>query len=116
MSDAAGSLRQTFKNRFRNDARLFHAPGRINLIGEHTDYNDGFVLPFAINRGITVAAAPRNDGQLNVHSLELNESATIDLNKSEQVRRGEWLDYIEGISRCLVARGVQIPGADIVIE
>ena len=55
----AGTVREIFKQRFGDSPRLFRAPGRVNLIGEHTDYNDGFVMPVAIDRGTVVAVSTR---------------------------------------------------------
>lgn len=107
---------EAFRNRHGREPRLFHAPGRINLIGEHTDYNDGFVMPFAIDRGVTVAAARRNDPLLSIYSMDLEKSADIDMRAPDPGHRGTWLDYVEGVARMLSRRGVEIPGADILVS
>jgi galactokinase len=96
--------------------RLFRAPGRVKLIGEHTDYNDGFVLPMAIDRETCVAARPRPDRQVRIFSLNLDEHAAFDLDRPGARERGIWLDYIEGVARALERRGVRLVGADLAIS
>jgi galactokinase len=109
-------LRYTFQELYHQAPRLFRAPGRVNLIGEHTDYNDGFVLPMALERETVVAGAPRNDRLVRVHALDLNEQAEFDLDHPGARRRGIWLDYVEGVAQALVRRGVQLDGADLAIR
>ena len=104
---------QRFRERSGGSPRLFAAPGRVNLIGEHTDYNDGFVLPMAIERKTVVAAAPRDDRRIVVHSLAVGETAELDLDAAPT--RGTWLAYVEGVARVLEARGRRLRGADLVI-
>ncbi len=108
-------VRQIFHDRFGGRPRLFRAPGRVNLIGEHTDYNDGFVMPVAIDRDTVVAAAPRRDSLLRVYSENLQEEATIDLASSTSSEVGSWTSYIEGVARVLMSKGCDIEGADLVI-
>ena len=108
-------LRSAFKDLYGSEPRLFCAPGRVNLIGEHTDYNDGFVLPMAIDRKTLVAAAARDDRRIRVHSLNLNESREFDLDEPAQAQRGIWLDYVEGVARVLESRGALLGGADLAI-
>src|SRR5215831_13939343 len=106
-----------FRRRFgEGDIRVFWAPGRVNLIGEHTDYNGGFVLPMAIDRGTIVAARPAGHRQVRVHTMNLNESAEFDLDSGRRPRTGSWLDYVEGVARSLEARGAWLGGADLVIH
>ncbi len=100
---------------FTAEPRLFRAPGRVNLIGEHTDYNDGFVLPMAINRGITVAAAPRENRQVRVFSSSMNELREFDLDNPGPRQRGLWLDYVEGIAQALESMRVRLCGANLAI-
>ena len=95
--------------------RLFRAPGRVNLIGEHTDYNGGFVLPMAIERETAVAAAPRNDRKIRVYTVNLEESAEFDLESEVNRRKGFWLNYIEGVARLLEQNNVRLNGANLVI-
>ncbi|MFL6230803.1 MAG: galactokinase [Pyrinomonadaceae bacterium] len=109
------TLRQTFQTRHGRAPRLFRAPGRVNLIGEHTDYNDGFVLPMAIDREVVVAAAPRADRLLNVRANDFDAQAEFDLDRPGERRRGDWRDYVEGVAQTLERRGVALRGADLVI-
>jgi galactokinase len=96
--------------------RLFRAPGRVNLIGEHTDYNDGFVLPMAINQSTIAAIAARRDRILRVRSLNLNESVELDLDGLGSGHQGSWRDYVEGIAFALMERSIALRGADIAIQ
>ncbi len=115
MSDPhTSALTARFQERFRRSARVFSAPGRVNLIGEHTDYNDGFVLPMAIAERTWVAAAPRTDRVIVAHSLEQSDQRDLRLDAPWQ-RRGDWLDYVEGVARALSARGVAVGGADLLV-
>lgn len=108
-------LKQTFLALYGAEPRLFRAPGRVNLIGEHTDYNDGFVLPAAIERETVVALRARPDRTVRVHSLNLNQSREFDLDQPGPPRRGDWLDYIEGVAQALLARGARLSGADLAV-
>jgi galactokinase len=102
--------------RYGREPRLFRAPGRVNLIGEHTDYNDGFVLPMAIDRETLVAACERDDRRVRAFSLNLNEGVEFDLDHPGRRQRGLWLDYLEGVAWALEQGGVRLKGADLMIE
>lgn len=110
------ALVSDFRRHFCGTPRIFYAPGRVNLIGEHTDYNDGFVLPMAIDRGTAVAIAPRADRILRVRSLNLDEAIELDLGRVGGGRRGNWQDYIEGIVAALAERGAALGGAEAVLR
>ncbi|HEX5705894.1 MAG TPA: galactokinase [Pyrinomonadaceae bacterium] len=110
-----GTIRRAFRERYGREPRLFRAPGRVNLIGEHTDYNGGFVLPLAIDRETVVAAAPRADRLVRVLTLNSNAEAEFDLDHAGPPRRGIWLDYVEGVARALIERGARLAGADMMI-
>lgn len=110
------AVRETFRQQFgARPVRMFRAPGRVNLIGEHTDYNDGFVLPMAIDRGTVVAAAANSSRRVRVHSSNVNESAEFDLDEPGPKQRGLWLDYVEGVAQILRARGKALRGVDMAL-
>ena len=111
----AFTVREIFKQRFGGSPRLFRAPGRVNLIGEHTDYNDGFVMPVAIDRDTVVAAAPRADSVIRIFSHNINEECSLDLNGPRVSEIGSWTSYVEGVARVLIGKGHKIGGADLVI-
>lgn len=110
------ALRRVFQELYGSRPRLFRAPGRVNLIGEHTDYNDGFVLPMAIERETVVAAAARDDRRVCVYSLNFDERAEFDLDRPGSRQRGIWLDYVEGVAHALERRGGRLRGADLAIS
>jgi galactokinase len=95
--------------------RLFSAPGRVNLIGEHTDYNDGFVLPMAIDRQVVVAARGNSGRQVRVHSLNAEAGAEFDLDNPGPKQRGLWIDYVEGMAQSLKSRAKPLRGADMML-
>jgi len=90
--------------------QLFRAPGRVNLIGEHTDYNEGFVFPAAIDRYVWVEAGARRDAWIEVWSEDLNAGAQFPL---ESQRAGDWSDYVRGVASLLAARGLLRHGAEL---
>src|SRR5215210_2448559 len=93
---------------------VWAAPGRVNLIGEHTDYNDGFVMPFALAQRVTVAAAPRNDGSWTVTSL--NQESIESFGRQDLVPgRSGWSAYPAGVVWALDQAGHHVPGADLVL-
>jgi galactokinase len=95
--------------------RVYRAPGRVNLIGEHTDYNDGFVMPVAIDRQTTVTAAPRADRRLHVSSGGAGHAIDLDLDALGSGPTGRWSDYIRGVAAVLERQGLALRGADLAI-
>ena len=103
-----------FLARFGRDIeRQVHAFGRVNLIGEHTDYNEGFVLPTSIPQATAAALARRNDRQVHVHSATLDRAASFELGH-ETPGRG-WLDYVQGLTQALARREYAIGGFDLAL-
>ena len=77
--ERTAQLLTAFRERFSGEPLVARAPGRVNLIGEHTDYNDGFVLPIAIERDVRFAVAPRVDRRVCLYSLDFNQATEFDL-------------------------------------
>lgn len=95
----------------------FLAPGRVNLIGEHTDYNDGFVLPAAIDYHTAIAGSPRSDRLVRLRAHDLDE-AMSSFNLDDPITKdpnAPWSDYIRGVCQVLLAEGYRLTGADLVI-
>ncbi|MFL6063785.1 MAG: galactokinase [Friedmanniella sp.] len=113
--DDADTVAQDFADRHgRPPAGVWRAPGRVNLIGEHTDYNDGFVMPFALAQAVTVAAAPRTDERWSVTSLNNGETAEFGRDDLQPGMSG-WQAYVAGVVWALTEAGHQVPGADLVL-
>jgi galactokinase len=108
-------LREEFGSEFAAEPRIFRAPGRVNMIGEHTDYNDGFVMPAAIDFAAHIAASPRNDRRVKVLSRNLDESFEFSLDGSPQPRRS-WSDYVQGVALMLERAGFELSGADLMVD
>ena len=113
---SSGLVAREFRQRHGELSGIFRAPGRVNLIGEHTDYNDGFVMPAALGFYTYVAVGPRDDGKLILHSLDFNETVEFFLADIKPGPTGHWSDYSRGVAGVLGARGVQITGANLVIK
>jgi len=91
-------ISQEFERRFgEKPAFVVRAPGRVNLIGEHTDYNDGFVLPMAIDRAVWIALRPRFDRLVSLHSLDFDQDGQFDLDSLEKSGSG-WVEYVKGVA------------------
>jgi galactokinase len=91
---------------------IVRAPGRVNIIGEHTDYNDGFVLPMAIDRFFWIALSPRSDSLLRVFSLDLDEQTTFDSSCPAHTENGHWSEYFRGIAWAMTDQGYLLQGWD----
>jgi galactokinase len=109
-------LFEDFRARFGSLATLYRAPGRVNLIGEHTDYNDGFVLPAAIEFYCWVAAAPRSDRNLVIHSAHFNETREANLDSISASGKKHWANYPLGVAWALEGAGKRLRGANILVS
>jgi galactokinase len=110
------NVRQRFAEIFGGEpSAVVRAPGRVNLIGEHTDYNDGYVLPMAIDRSVLVAAVPRDDRQVVIHALDFGESVAFSLDDIEHDQVNTWSNYQRGVTYFLEERGIELPGLNAVM-
>ena len=115
MSADTRALRSAFRRTFGRDAEvLSEAPGRVNLIGEHTDYNEGLVLPVAIDRTVAVAAARRDDHSVRVRALDYGECDEFRLGAMEHA--DGWRDYVRGVAWALTDAGYALDGCDLAIS
>jgi len=108
---------QTYQNQYGTAPRyIVRAPGRVNLIGDHTDYQDGFVMPMAVDRAVWVACAPRSDGQIRLHSIDYGgQTVTFSQDRLQDPNLPHWSRYVCGGWWLLGGKGYALPGADIVI-
>lgn len=95
---------------------ITRAPGRVNLIGEHTDYNDGYVLPMAIDRHIWIVAHPRDDNAINIYSLDFDKVASFSTNNLKRTNLPAWTSHVRGVWYLLQEQDIFVPGADILIH
>jgi galactokinase len=100
----------------QSPVRTFRAPGRVNLIGEHTDYNEGFVMPVAIDFATYVDVTAREDRRLVVHSENYFETKEFDLDDPEPRACGHWSDYVRGVAAMLERAGHRVEGAALRIR
>jgi len=112
----SAELAQHFADLFGSKARVFSAPGRVNLLGEHTDYNDGFVMPCAIGFSTRVAISPRPDRKLVIRSENFSEQLEFDLENLPSRGKGVWSDYVLGIAVMLREIGHPTPGASLLVR
>lgn len=104
-----------FAQLYGGTPRIYRAPGRVNLIGEHTDYNEGFVMPVAIDFSTFVALGQRDDSLLKIHSDTFKEDANSDLSKPPKRGRKHWSDYPIGVAVKLQEAGYKISGANVFV-
>ena len=119
-SGVSSHLADKFANIFpggkRENLLMFRAPGRVNLIGEHTDYNNGFVMPAAIDFDVRVACEPNHSGKLAIYSMQESETAWLELAQERPEPRRHWSDYIRGVQLQLSSEGVRLSGANLLID
>ncbi len=116
MSQRIEAIRQAFQQQYGGTPVVVRAPGRVNLIGEHTDYNDGFVLPMAINRDVLIAVRPRADRIVALHSLNFEATATFALDHLAPSTEQPWINYVQGVAQQLAREGLALTGMEGVIE
>ena len=123
MAGAAGEIvsevRAGFHRRFGTggEPALNRAPGRVNLIGEHTDYNLCYVFPIALDMACYTAIAPAGHGKLRVYSEDFEDGFEMPLAEiAGAVRRGDWSDYVVGVARQLIERGFPVPASDLYVR
>jgi galactokinase len=108
--EARVRVQEAFVKRFGRPAELFvRAPGRVNLIGEHTDYNDGFVLPMAIDRAVWIALSPRADRRVLISSLQMETTGDFSLEDLHKDGR-DWYEYLKGVAWALSEAGYELHG------
>jgi galactokinase len=109
-------ITSAFRSRFGSEpAFVVRAPGRVNLIGEHTDYNDGFVFPMAIDRAAWIALRPRPDGRVVATSLDFDETREFELGKLAKKESDGWIEYLKGTAWALQGAGHSLKGFDSVV-
>jgi galactokinase len=112
MSNQSTAILESFVSRFSTTPRLFFSPGRINLIGEHVDYNDGFVMPAAIDKGVWFAVAANNSDQLNFFSYDLQEEYSI--SRFDVQPKEGWYNYVLGVVNQIQEKNLPLSGFDCV--
>ena len=112
----ADTVKQQFQANFAADpAFIARAPGRVNLIGEHTDYNDGFVMPLAIDRATYIALRPRDDKRVLALSLDMDDRREFALDDLQRNTEADWIDYFIGVAWVLQQRGYALRGWEGVV-
>jgi galactokinase len=104
-----------FQKQFGEKGRVYRAPGRVNLIGEHTDYNQGFVMPAAINFSCWVGGAPRVDGRLAIHSENFGADVKVEIGNMSAWPRTGWASYPLGVAWALMQAGYPLKGCSLYI-
>jgi galactokinase len=108
MDVLAHEIRKEFIKLFNAEPLLVRSPGRINLIGEHTDYNDGFVMPAAIDKEIIFAIAPSNSSASQIHASKYHESIAVDLDNPAKVNQPQWANYLLGVLYQIQKHGYEV--------
>lgn len=106
------TVRSEFKKHFDGEEGfVYTSPGRVNLIGEHTDYNGGFVFPGAIDKGIIAEIKPNGTNKVRAYAIDLNDSTEFGLNEADLPEKG-WAKFLFGVCREMIKRGAEIKGFD----
>lgn len=116
MSIEPGAVIAEFRNQFsKQPACLIRAPGRVNLIGEHTDYNGGFVLPVAIEREIWLACSPQEGGTVTIYAATMSQMRTFSLEAIQRDAACRWINYPQGVAAILQSEGFKLRGMEAVV-
>jgi galactokinase len=110
------SIVRTFKDRYGKEPLVVAAPGRVNLIGEHTDYNEGFVLPAAVDKKMFVALAPNGTSTVNVYASAYDQSYSFEVTRIEAVKETKWYSYLKGVIYLIQERNKNVEGVDVIID
>ncbi len=112
MNDGTQNVTSRFREKYQAAPVLFFSPGRINLLGEHVDYNDGYVMPAAINMGVYYAIAPNSTATINFYSIDFDESFSAPVTGVQ--KNGGWKNYVLGVVDQFLKLGKDMPGFDCV--
>jgi len=116
MSNITNNMHNSFRKLYNKEPQVYFSPGRVNLIGEHTDYNNGLVMPFAINMGTYIAIAKRDDELVYVYSENLDEKKSFALSEVKTEISNTWINYVKGVLNTIAKDySKNIAGADIYI-
>lgn len=107
-------IKEKFLENFKKEPILIFSPGRINLIGEHTDYNEGFVFPAAINKGVITAIQKNDTGICNIVSIDCNETYSFKPIRLKPIKNGNWRNYVLGVIAEIQKKGKTVLGFDMV--
>ena len=108
-------LKNVFQDQFQVKPIIVRSPGRINIIGEHTDYNEGFVLPAAIDKAAYIAVSLRDDDEIHLVAMDLNQKFSVNLKDLQPVGDISWPNYILGSAAQFIQRGIKLPGFNAVL-
>ncbi len=108
-------LKNVFQDQFQVKPIIVRSPGRINIIGEHTDYNEGFVLPAAIDKAAYIAVSLRDDDEIHLVAMDLNQKFSVNLKDLHPVGDISWPNYILGSAAQFIQRGIKLPGFNAVL-
>jgi galactokinase len=114
MNSVASVVERLFKDKYAKEPHLYYSPGRINFIGEHVDYNDGFVMPAAINKGIYYALALNNTDTINFYSVDFDQNLSVKI--SEVKKMNGWKNYVLSVVNEFLLKDLQLKGFDCVFH
>src|SRR6187549_888379 len=112
MNTLAVKVSDIYKTNYSSTPHLYYSPGRINFIGEHIDYNDGFVMPSAIDKGVYYAIALNNTDEINFHSVDFNEKLTVNIRDVKKMTG--WKNYVLSVVNEFLIKGLEVKGFDCV--